>query len=406
MTTILYVTYDGVLEPLGASQVLAYLERLSAGHRIMLLSFEKPADLADQGRVQALAARLRSSGLTWLPLRYHKRPSALATAFDVAHGIWRGRRLARRGRVAIVHARSYVPALIALGCRGASNAKFVFDMRGFWIDEKIEAGHWPPGGWLTRVARRWERRFFAEADALVSLTRAGVESLAAFGHRLRPGAIVEVIPTCADLTRFSPGAKDAALTRELDLAGRTVIGCVGTMGNWYLREPMLRYLALCVRELPGVRVLIVTRDDHDALRRDAEAAGLPPDRLVLRSAPFEEMPRYVRLMDAGVFFISPAPSKRGSAATKLAEFLGCGVPVIVNDGVGDSGAIVRTDRVGVVVADVAPATQLASLDDVRLMLADSDIAARCRAAALARFDVAAGAERYASLYARLIAGLA
>jgi glycosyltransferase involved in cell wall biosynthesis len=176
------------------------------------------------------------------------------------------------------------------------------------------------------------------------------------------------------------------------------------MGNWYLREPMLRYLALCVRELDDTRVLIVTRDDHGALRRDAAAAGLPPDRLVLRSAPFDEMPRYVRLMDAGVFFISPAPSKRGSAATKLAEFLGCGVPVIVNDGVGDSGTIVRTDRVGVVLPDVAPAAQLASLDEVRAMLADPGIAARCRAAALARFDVAAGAERYASLYRRLIAG--
>src|SRR5205085_9358910 len=134
-----------------------------------------------------------------------------------------------------------------------------------------------------------------------------------------------------------------------------------------------------VRELGDARVLIVTRDDHAALRRDAEAAGLPADRLVLRSAPFEEMPRYVRLMDAGVFFISPAPSKRGSAATKLAEFLGCGVPVIVNDGVGDSGIIVRTDRVGVVMADVTPATQAASIDEVRAMLADSGVAGRCRA---------------------------
>ena len=31
VTTILYVTYDGVLEPLGESQVVAYLERLADG---------------------------------------------------------------------------------------------------------------------------------------------------------------------------------------------------------------------------------------------------------------------------------------------------------------------------------------------------------------------------------------
>src|SRR5207244_1563095 len=107
---------------------------------------------------------LRGSGIAWIVLRYHKRPSALATAFDVAHGVWRARRAARGERFAIVHARSYVPSLIALGCRGASGAKFLFDMRGFWIDEKIEAGHWRRHGWLARLARRWERRFFREAD--------------------------------------------------------------------------------------------------------------------------------------------------------------------------------------------------------------------------------------------------
>lgn len=401
MTSVLYITYDGLLEPLGESQVVAYLERLAADHRITLMSFEKPADLEDTARVSHLGARLRACGIAWIRLRYHKRPSALATAFDVLHGIWRARRAARADRFAVVHARSYVPSLIALGGRGASGAKFVFDMRGFWIDEKIEAGHWPADGWLSRLARRWERRFFAEADAIVSLTEAGVEALPQLGHRLRPGVTIDVIPTCADLARFSPGPRDAVLMRELHLEGHRIIGCVGTMGNWYLRDPMLQYLALLARRLDDAKVLIVTRDDHAALRRDAEACGLPSDRLVLTSSSFADMPRYMRLMDVAMFFISPSPSKRGSAATKLAELLGSGVPVIVNDGVGDSGRIVRDARVGIVLADVTAETQAASVDAVRDVLADPGMAARCRAAALARFDLSAGVDRYRRLYAML-----
>ena len=37
---ILYITYDGLLEPLGQSQVLAYQERLAEDFDIFLLSFE------------------------------------------------------------------------------------------------------------------------------------------------------------------------------------------------------------------------------------------------------------------------------------------------------------------------------------------------------------------------------
>jgi hypothetical protein len=42
--SVLYVSYDGMLEPLGQSQVLGYLKRLAVGRAIHLVSFEKPSD--------------------------------------------------------------------------------------------------------------------------------------------------------------------------------------------------------------------------------------------------------------------------------------------------------------------------------------------------------------------------
>ena len=46
MFSILYISYDGMLEPLGQSQVLAYLKRVAHGRRIHLISFEKSEDWA------------------------------------------------------------------------------------------------------------------------------------------------------------------------------------------------------------------------------------------------------------------------------------------------------------------------------------------------------------------------
>src|SRR4051794_20204501 len=43
MTSVLYITYDGLTDPLGRSQVLPYLTGLAErGHRITVLSCEKP----------------------------------------------------------------------------------------------------------------------------------------------------------------------------------------------------------------------------------------------------------------------------------------------------------------------------------------------------------------------------
>ncbi len=401
LNRILYISYDGILEPLGESQVVAYVERLASDHAITLLSFEKREDLRDRARLSVMQRRLDAMGIGWVRMRYHKRPPVLSTLFDVMAGIVRARAACRRRSVAIVHARGYVPALIALGARGASGAHFLFDMRGFWVDEKVEAGHWRAGGLLYRIGKWSERRFFRSADAIVSLTEQGVRAFDQLGYRVPLGVPVEVIPTCVDLDRFRPEPKDSELAGSLGLAGSCVLGSIGTVSNWYMRHEMLRYLAYLARSLDRARVLIVTREDHGRLRRDAEDAGVPADRLVITRADFADMPKLVRLFDAGVFFIRPALSKRASAATKLAEFLGSGVPVIINDGVGDSGDIVKQGRVGVVLPAVDADAFDRSLPAVRALLADNEVGRRCRQVATELFDVTHGVDKYRRLYARL-----
>jgi glycosyltransferase involved in cell wall biosynthesis len=401
MTAVLYISYDGVLEPLGESQIVSYIERLAVDHGITLLSFEKPGDLADRGRVAAMAGRLDAVGIAWVPLRYHKRPPVLSTVFDVLNGIVHARRACRARGIQVVHARSYVPSLVALAARGASGAAFLFDMRGFWVDEKVEAGHWARGSLLYRVGKWWERRFFREADAIVSLTNAGVAALPEIGCQPRADALVKVIPTCVDLERFTPGEKDPALTAALGLAGTIVFGCVGTMSNWYMRAEMLRFLAQLAQSAAMVRILIVTREDHDLLRRDAVAAGVPEAQLVITTAVFADMPRFTRLFDAGVFFIRPSLSKRASAATKLAEFLACGIPVVINDGVGDSGTIVTEGGAGLVLPALDEATFAQALPQVQAMVGDTDQARRCRHVAADLFDLGRGVGIYRSLYRQL-----
>src|SRR5436189_680933 len=106
---VVYVSYDGAGEPLGRSQVVAYLVRLARSCDIALVSFEK-----DRASRAETAAILREAGISWIPLSYHRLPPVLSTIWDVLAGTRAVRRACSESRAEIVHVRSYVPALIAL----------------------------------------------------------------------------------------------------------------------------------------------------------------------------------------------------------------------------------------------------------------------------------------------------
>lgn len=397
----LYISYDGLLEPLGESQVVHYLLKLAPSHGLTVLSFEKPADLRERQKVEELDRRLRAVGVRWIRRTYHKWPPVWSTLWDCFVGLVATAWLCLRLQVQIVHARSYVPALMSVVLKRIFGLKFLFDMRGFWADEKVDGGHWSRGSFIYNVTKRCERHFFESADAIVCLTEEGAKAIPELGYRLPVTTSISIIPTCTDLQAFSPGPKDKALVELLGLEGFHVVGCVGTISNWYLRQAMLEYLSFMVKNLAMMKILIVTREDHRRLYEDALAAGIPKDRLVLTQADFSSIPRYIKLMDLGVFFIRVCFSKRGAAATKLGEFLACGIPVIINDGVGDSGSIVRRHRVGVVLTNTTTEEFEASLAAVTQVLRDPETGKRCREVAQRYFDLDAGVQKYCELYRQL-----
>lgn len=391
---LLYITYDGLLEPLGQSQVLAYQEKLAAGRTVHILSFEKPDDWRDTGKRQALAARIAAAGIHWHPRRYHKRPSALATAYDIGIGIGSGLWLILRHRIGIVHARSYVPAVMALALKRLTGARFLFDMRGFWADERVDGGLWPKNGRLYRVAKWFEKRFLLRADHVVSLTRAAVREMEKFPYLQQRMPDITVIPTCADLQRFTPGATPPP-------AAPFVLGYVGSAGTWYLFDETVRCFAILRRLMPDSKLLIVNRREHAYIRECLLAGGIDPASVELRSAEHTEIPALLRTLHASVFFIKPVFSKQASAPTKLAELLGCGVPCLGNAGVGDMAAVLEGEGVGVAVPDFAPETLHEGLQSLLALAAQADIRARCRAAAERHFSLDAGVSAYAGVYRAL-----
>lgn len=393
MAQVLYISYTGLLDPLGQSQVMQYVLALAKRHQMTLLTFEKPELLADAERLAAIADECQAAGVDWRRMTYHRKPGIPATLYDVAMGSVQAWRLARQKQIKVVHCRSYLAGLMGVFVKRMTGARYIFDMRGFWADERVDGGIWRRGSVVYRVFKRVERLLFKSADHVVSLTRAGVREFSAFDYlqgRIPP---VSVIPTCTNLDRFQP----------VEASGRDgfTIGYVGSAGSWYMFDDVSRAIRILFDQRPDARFLVINKGDHNAIRDHLSAAGVDLNRVEIRAAAFYEVAEQIGRMDAGIFFIKPVWSKRASCPTRMGEFLACGKPVLGNGGVGDVEQDIVETGAGVAIIDLDDATLTDALTRIQAVSAEPDIAERCRAAAEARFSVTGGVDEYSQVYEKL-----
>ena len=393
VTNVIYVTRNGLLEPLGQSQVLAYLRGLSTDYKITLITQEKKEDWEDSERMGKASAECERLGINWIPKPFWATPSSIAPFLDLMRMSWLLLLEVRRQRAILIHARSYLPASAASIVGWITGVPFIFDMRALWPEELITAGRLKRGSLPHKILTLAERVCLRRAGAVVSLTHAAVEHLEAAYPAFFPDQTVEVIPTCADLDRFRP-AKTAPKSRT--------IGCLGTvLSGWFRLDMLSAFLNHAALQDPDLLVQLTTKDNQGDVRTAVDAKKLLGPRLKIEAAAPEDVPEILQNQMASVMFFSAGLGKLGSSPTRMAEVLGCGLPVVTNAGVGDVARIIQDHKVGVIVRGTAPEDMDMAFQELQLLLGDPTLAKRCRTTAEELFSLEAGTKAFGSLYAKL-----
>ncbi len=401
---VLFISYNGMLDPLGQSQVIPYLRALSQqGVQFTLLSFERSRAYTPEGHkaCEELRRDLAVAGIDWHWLRYHKSPSLPATSYDVLAGIRYGSRLVRDKQIEMVHARSYIPATIALRLKRRFGVKMIFDVRGLMADEYFDAGHWRKESTPYRITKAMERRALAAADGVVTLTERIWPIINTWDGLSDRHVAHEVVPCCADLElfKFSQFNRERR-RRELGLEDRFVVVYSGSIDGWYLTESMADFFAVLLKQNPQAHALWLTTGNHDRIRTLMQTRGIEEKDYTLLATTTADVPSYLSASDAGLAFIKPCFSKLASSPTKYAEYLACGLPLIINCGIGDSDTLVTREQTGVLVGEFnqdAYQSAIAALED--FVVHSEQTRRRNREVAERLFDVRrVGVERYAHLY--------
>lgn len=406
---VLYLSYDGMTDPLGRSQVLSYLLGLSdKGVRYTLISFEKEGRF-EKGRkeIEQLCA---THNIHWIPLPYTKSPPILSTLYDV----WKLRgivkKLYQEDRFDIVHCRSYITSLVGVWMKEQYGVKYIFDMRGFYADERADGGLWPKEhaiyGMVYRFFKKQEKRFLNAADYTISLTEAGKNIIQSWKELAHQPVPIQVIPCCADLDLFNHNNIDAQRVAELRTKfgiaeSDFVISYLGSIGTWYMLPEMLDFFKVLLRYKPESKFLFITNEGPENILPMAAERDIAQDRFIINPASHKDVPNYLGLSQVSIFFIKPVFSKKASSPTKQGEIMGMGMPHICNAGVGDVDDIVSRTRSGYVVQQFTEADYTLAVKNLDKVLAISP--QEIRAGAEAIYSLEDGVERYYSVYKKLLA---
>jgi len=403
---ILYISYDGMTDPLGQSKVIPYLIGLSETHEITIISCEKSDRFQKQEGI--IAQLLSSHRIGWIPVAYSTLPSVLSKQWTLARMKRKAIAVCKQKCPDVVHCRSYMASLIGLHLKQRFHIKFIFDMRGFWADERMDGNIWSQKNFLHRQLfsyfKKKEIEFLQNADHTISLTENAKQEILSwkpFEHHKIP---IQVIPCCADLEHFSleriKPDDQQRLRTELNISTTDfVISYLGSIGTWYLLDEMMDFFSCLVTQIPRAKFLFITPDDASIILEKARQKGIDEKKLIIRTASRKEVPVFLSLSALSIYFIKPAYSKKASSPTKTAEILGLGIPIITNAGIGDSAELLEKSGTGLLISTFDTENYLCIIKQFSVLLSVDK--RKMIAVSHAHFSLNKGVELYQSVYDQL-----
>jgi glycosyltransferase involved in cell wall biosynthesis len=286
------------------------------------------------------------------------------------------------------------------------NVPFLFDMRGFWVDERIDNGQWNLSNPLYRVLyktfKKKEKSFLEKSAHIISLTHKGKEELKnSYGVDEKK---ITVIPCCVDLNHFNykniEAGKISSLKKQWGIDPEAkILSYLGSLGGWYLTEEMMDFFKQLKLKYPDAKFIFITQDDKQKIKQLAEGKGLNPGDILVHPATRSEVPLFLSLSDWSIFFIKDAYSKKASSPTKQGEIMAMGIPLVCND-IGDTGKIIEVSAAGLVIKEFTDSEYRRVVK--RMNELNKSNKEKIRGVAFQYYDLLKGSSDYITVYKNIL----
>ena len=345
MKNVLYLSIDGLLDPLGQSQIFPYLNKLSETNlSIFVCTIENKKN---ENKLRSFLKKMKNnSSIKWNYFFFFKTRGKFNRLKEILLLYFLATKIIFSKKIDILHSRSYLPMFFCILIKVFSKKKIIFDTRGSWFDERIDGGMLKKSGFdffLFKFLKKIEFIFFRFSNHIVFLTDSGLQTVDDY---YIDGKKYSVIPCAADydLFRTINHEQKNKLKKQLRFKEKYILTYSGSIGSWYNFDQILDFFSKFNSINVDSRLIILTQSEINLnnLNIPLNLIGNITFMSTIRS----EIPNIVGISDVTLCFIKKSFSKKFSSPTKVAESLACGIPVVYTEGIGDLNKDMKEMKLG------------------------------------------------------------
>ena len=382
-----FITYDGIIEPIGKSQVLSYVKKLSHFYSIKILSYEKHNDLKDKIKVKNLQKELLKLNISWKALRYNNYFNFGGTIHNILRGMIDNLIDLIFKNIIFFHIRGPLPGLLIIPFLNFFKIKFIFDMRGFWADEKHDRLGWEKKSFKYRLFKGVEKKLLNSSNYIICLTKDAKEIIIK-DFKISSKKIM-VLPTCVDTDYFIRKNKDE---------NKFIQFChFGSTESAYNIEKTLKLFSFFLKIEKKIKIIFFTKQETNKLKKLFIEYNIPNDNYEISSLNRNEIVKNLNDVDIGIFYCNKNFSIKGSYPTKIGEFLACGIPILCNDFNNEITELINKNKVGLI-SSFSENNYLQIYQNILEIVNKDDVKKNCRKVAETELSLNIGVQKIKKIY--------
>ena len=391
LSETLYISIDGIMEPLGYSQVFKYLENLSKDYQINLISFEKIQHLKDIDALTEMIKKCDQNNIIWYRLRYRNGFFGFGQLINILNLFIWPIYINLKRKISIVHIRSYMPGLAIPILKFFFKFNFIFDIRGFWADEKHDRSGWSKESYKYRFFKVLEKYLIKKADFIVTLTKQS-KCIIVDDFKKKPSRI-KVIPTCVD-------SEEICIQPFIRKSHNLVVGYLGSTDTAYDFNKFCFFLNQIKTLECGIELRVFTGEKNKEVKEALARNNLGDVKTQIRFIKRKDLAYELSQLDCLGFYLKENFSIKASMPTKIAEALSCGIPIICNAFNLDIEELISINNIGLIY-NFTDELQNLEIDEILKYRSNDHIKNRCIEIANTYFSIAQATIEYDAIYSEL-----
>lgn len=308
---IFYITFDGLNDPLGQSQIIPYINLMSKYSNILILSVEKKK------------TNLKYKNFKNYNVRFVKKFLFFGKLFEFLKVLFFSFIICFNFKPNIIHARSFQASIVGVILKFFFKIKLVNDMRGFWVDERVDnlslnlkrKDHFL----IYKLLKKVESIILRKSDHIVVLTNYAKQKISEI---LKSRYQCTVIPCSANYNLFLSYNNKNFLRKNFCY--------LGSAGTVYLADEIINFANFFLKFKPSYKFFIITNNISNfekILKKNVYKS-----RIKLINSNYLMIPRHLEKIDFGISFIKNTEARNSSFPTKISEYLSMNIPVVYNSG--------------------------------------------------------------------------